>query len=57
MADEPSLAFLGRQMERMITAQEAMRDDIRVLTAMVMRIDNSLNRMDDRIRRLEDAAT
>jgi hypothetical protein len=43
MAETVTLEFLGAQMERMIADQAAMRDDIRVLTAIALRHENTLN--------------
>jgi hypothetical protein len=40
MADA-GLNFLARQMERLIQDVGSLRDDMRVLTAIVMRLDNS----------------
>jgi hypothetical protein len=75
MAENVSLEFLGAQMERMFArldrieaGQEALRDDIRVLTAIVLRHENTLvdmlqqirtmvaqhQRFNDRLRRLEE---
>jgi len=75
MAENVSLEFLGAQMERMLArldrieaGQEAIRDDIRVLTAIVLRHENTLvdmlqqirtmvaqhQRFNDRLRRLEE---
>ncbi|HVB17258.1 MAG TPA: hypothetical protein VNF04_12025 [Stellaceae bacterium] len=42
MADTVTLEFLGAQMERMLADQGAMRDDIRVLTAIALRHENTL---------------
>jgi hypothetical protein len=66
MADA-DLNFLARQMERLIQDVGSLRDDMRVLTAIVMRLDNSqgamlqelrethspIARMNDRIHNLE----
>jgi hypothetical protein len=66
---EPDLNLLGRHIERLLTELASLRDDVRVLTAIVMRQDNTLTtplqemratheqiaRMNDRIRKLEDA--
>ncbi len=66
MAD-PDLNFLVRQNERILTEVGSLRDDMAVLTAMVMRLDGShaallqetrathaqIARMNDRIRKLE----
>jgi hypothetical protein len=68
MADNVTLEFLGAQMERMLARQDAMHDDIRVLTAIVLRHENTLvdmlqqmramvaqyQRFNDRLRRLEE---
>ena len=75
MAENVTLEFLGAQMERMFAEQAktrediaGLRDDISVLTAIVLRHDASLssiseqlrvmtqqfNRFGDRLRRLED---
>jgi chromosome segregation ATPase len=67
MADA-DLNFLARQNERILTEIGSLRDDMTVLTAMVMRLDGShsallqetrathaqISRMNDRIRKLED---
>ena len=45
---EVDLNFLARQMERLIADNASLRDDNRVLTAMVMRIDNSIIRLETR---------
>jgi len=64
---DPDLNFLVRQNERILTDIAGLRDDMAVLTAMVMRLDGShaallqetrathaqIARMNDRIRRLE----
>jgi hypothetical protein len=66
---EPDLNFISRQVERLVTDVASMRDDVAVLSAMVLRLDGSMSallqetrathtqiaRMNDRIRRLEDA--
>jgi hypothetical protein len=68
MAQNVTLEFLGAQMERMLARQDAMHDDIRVLTAIVLRHENTLvdllqqiramvaqhQRFGDRLRRLEE---
>jgi hypothetical protein len=75
MAESVTLEFLGRQMERMLAQQGAMRDELRsvredmhVLTSIVLRHDSTLNaileqlhamtaqhnRFDIRLRRLEE---
>ena len=78
MAESVSLEFIGAQLERMFAEQAKMRgqiaglrDDIRVLTAIVLRHENTLKdilgqvramvaqhqRFDDRLRRLEEASS
>ena len=75
MAENVTLEVLGAQMERMFaelsairTEQSAMRDEIRVLSTIVLRHDNTLSdaltqmramvsqhsRFNDRLRRLEE---
>jgi hypothetical protein len=41
---EADLNFLARQNERLITDVASLRDDMRVLTAVVMRLDNTRER-------------
>jgi hypothetical protein len=67
MAETVTLEFLARQLDRVITDQAAMRDDIRVLTTIALRHENTLvdmlqqmrvmvaqhQRFSDRLRRLE----
>jgi hypothetical protein len=64
---DPDLNFLARQNERILTEIASLRDDMPVLTAMLMRLDGShtallqetrathaqITRMNDRIRKLE----
>jgi hypothetical protein len=69
MADEPiTLEFLARQQQRVLEEISVMRDDMQVLTAMVMRLDGTVGlvltelramhsqhqRLANRVRRLED---
>ena len=69
MSDEPiTLEFLARQQQRMIEEMSSMRDDMQVLTAMVMRLDGTVglvltelramhsqhNRLANRVRRIEE---
>jgi hypothetical protein len=42
MAENVTLEFLGAQMERMLTRLEALQEDMRVLTAIVLRHENIL---------------
>ena len=48
MADEPTidLAFIGQARQRLTSEVASFRDDFRVLTAIVMRLDNSYARLD-----------
>jgi hypothetical protein len=50
MAESVTLEFLGAQMERMLADQAAMRDDIRVLTAIALRHENTLKNMAEEMR-------
>jgi hypothetical protein len=43
---DPDLNFLARQIERLVTEVASLRDDMTVLTAMVMRLDGSVIRLD-----------
>ena len=65
---DPDLNFLARQNERILTEIASLRDDMTVLTAMVMRLDGTVglvltelramhsqhNRLANRVRRVED---
>jgi hypothetical protein len=50
MAETVTLEFLGAQMERMLARMEAFQDDMRVLTAIVLRHENTLNDMREEMR-------
>ena len=50
MAETVTLEFLGTQMERLIADQAAMRDDIKVLTAIALRHENTLKSMAEQMR-------
>lgn len=50
MAETVTLEFLGAQMERMLARMDAFQDDMRVLTAIVLRHENTLNAMREEIR-------
>lgn len=66
---EPDLNFLARQMDRVLSEVGGIRDDIAVLTAMMIRHEGTMQallrelhathmqitRMNDRVRKLEDA--
>ena len=69
MADEPiTLEFLARQQQRLLDEMDSMRDDMQVLTAMVLRLDGTVglvltelramhsqhNRLANRVRRIEE---
>jgi septal ring factor EnvC (AmiA/AmiB activator) len=72
MTPEPvTLEFIARQLERVLTEQADMRDQMTVLTAMVMRIEvtvhaleievramhSRLDRLANRVRTLEEKAS
>jgi hypothetical protein len=43
MSDEPiTLEFLARQQQRMLEEMASMRDDMQLLTVMVMRLDGTV---------------
>ena len=51
MAAEPvSLELLARQQERLISDVSGLRDDMRVLTAIVLRQENTMNSVLDQLR-------
>ena len=55
MSDNPAeptidLGFIGQALQRFTTEMASMRDDMRVLTAIVMRLDNSQGRMLEELR-------
>ena len=66
-----TLDFIGKQIERVIAEQSSMRDDLRVLTTIVLGLEGTLNgvldqlhamvsqhqRFDARLRRLEEQRT
>jgi hypothetical protein len=68
MAETVTLEFIAKQLDRVIAEQSAMREDIHVLTAIVLRHENTLvdmlqqmrakvaqhQRFNDRLRRLEE---
>ena len=45
MAETVTLEFLGAQMERMLARMDVFQDDLRVLTAIVLRHEYTLNAM------------
>jgi hypothetical protein len=67
---DADLNFIARQNERLIAEVSSLRDDMSVMTAIVLRLDGSqsallaelraihsqIARMNDRIRKLEDSA-
>ena len=44
------LAFIGQALQRLISEVASLRDDTRVLTAIVQRLDNSHGRLLEEIR-------
>lgn len=72
MVDEViTLGFLGRQLDRVITEIASLRDDMTVLTAIVMRMDGTMtglltetravhaqiSRIAERVRKIENTTT
>ena len=50
MSEEPvTLEFVGKQLERVIAEQNSTRDDLRVLTTIVLRLEGTLNGVPDRL--------
>jgi hypothetical protein len=47
MAENVTFEFLARQLDRVITDQAAMPDDIRMLTMVVLRHETALARLDE----------
>jgi len=45
-----TLEFLGKQLERVIAEQNSTRDDLRVLTTIVLRLEGTLNGVLDQSR-------
>lgn len=43
---EPDLSFIANRLERLTTEVGSLRDDMRVLTAMVLRLDNTRERQE-----------
>jgi hypothetical protein len=41
---EPTLEFLGKQLERVLTELGTQGDELRVLSAITMRVDNTTQR-------------
>jgi len=41
--------FLGKQLERVIAEQNSIHDDLRVLTAIVLRLEGTLNGVLDQL--------
>ena len=55
MSDNPTeptidLGFIGQALPRLTTEVASLRDDMHVLTAIVMRLDNSQGRMLEELR-------
>jgi hypothetical protein len=44
-----TLEFLGKQLENVIAEQNSIRDDLRVLTAIVLRLEGTLNGVLDQL--------
>jgi len=54
MPEEITLDFIARQLERVIAEQGSIRDDLRVLTAMTLRVDHGQARTATDIQLLTD---
>jgi hypothetical protein len=50
MAETVTLEFVARQLERVLAEQAATRDDLRVLTSIVLRHETMIGRLDDTMR-------
>jgi hypothetical protein len=50
MPETVTLEFLARQLEGVLSKQASIREDLRVLTAIVMRHDASLSAIIDQLR-------
>jgi chromosome segregation ATPase len=44
MPDNPDLHFIGRQIERLISEVSTLRDEVRVVSATMLRLDNTRER-------------
>ena len=45
MAETVTLEFVAKQLERVLTEQAATRDDLRVLTSIVLRRETMISRL------------
>jgi hypothetical protein len=52
-SDNAELSLIVTQQKQLLSEASAIRDDIRVLMAIVQRVDGALSRMDRRLRELE----
>ena len=52
MTTEPSLEFLGRQMEQVLAETRGMRQDMDMLIRLVTRVDHTVDAMREDIRTL-----
>ena len=50
MAETVTLEFVARQLERVLAEQAATRDDLRVLTSIVLRHETMISRIEDTMR-------
>jgi len=60
VSDNPSeptidLGYIGQTLQRLTTEVASLRDDTHVLTAIVMRLDNSQGRLLEEIRAMHSA--
>jgi hypothetical protein len=50
MAENGTLEFLARQLERVLSEQASLREDVHVLTSIVLRHDASLSAIAEQLR-------
>jgi septal ring factor EnvC (AmiA/AmiB activator) len=50
MAEVVTLEFVAKQLERVLAEQAATRDDLRVLTTIVLRHETMISRLDETLR-------
>jgi hypothetical protein len=50
MAETVTLEFVARQLERVLVEQAATRDDLRVLTSLVLRRETMISHLEDTTR-------
>ena len=50
MAETVTLEFVARQLDRVLAEQAATRDDLRILTSIVLRHETMITRLEDTMR-------